>query len=439
MVIDLFENNNIIKNPVFKEYNEIYANIYHRYLADVTNMGIGLTGNSEAAVKRLRQELRDSKVTFRNNDYSLCLNDISPSCLACQKGKNSITFFISLRCTRQCYFCFNENQEEYEYYHKHIRNCSQELKDMYKEKVPLDHIALTGGEPLIHKNETIELFKLAKELYPKSMTRLYTCGDLVETKVLQSLAEAKLDEIRFSIKTDDTNEEIALQLARIEMSIPYIPRVMVEMPIIPGTLEQMKEILQELERMGIYGINLLEFCLPFHNIEIFNEKGFKVKKRPHKVLYNYWYAGGLPVDGSEKECLELLKYSLEQNFKMGVHYCSLENKHTGQIYQLNYAQNTERLRAFSNRDYFYKTAKVFGEDISKVLKVFKRQGFSQYYINKQYDFLEFHPAKLSELKGLEIEVAITYQVMETRDGSIYQREVALDYTTPQIFNYNSDI
>ncbi|NLJ72429.1 MAG: hypothetical protein GX333_05405, partial [Syntrophomonadaceae bacterium] len=57
MVIDLFKNNNIIKNPVFKEYNEIYAKIYHRYLADVTSMGIGLTENSEAAVKRLRQEL----------------------------------------------------------------------------------------------------------------------------------------------------------------------------------------------------------------------------------------------------------------------------------------------------------------------------------------------------------------------------------------------
>ncbi|HZJ84237.1 MAG TPA: radical SAM protein [Syntrophomonadaceae bacterium] len=439
MIIDLLDKNEIIKNPVFRKYSAIYTSIYRQFLEDIANMGIVFSEGSSDENLKLRKKLVDTSVKFRNNEHSLYLNTISPSCLACQKGKNSMTFFISLRCTRNCYFCFNENQEEYEYYLKHTRDCSQELQDMYRNSLQLDHIALTGGEPLLHKEETIEFFRLAKNLYPKAETRLYTCGDLINSELLQDLADASLDEIRFSIKTDDSNEEIAQQLSRIELVISYIPRVMVEMPVIPGSLEQMKWLLQELELIGIYGINLLEFCFPFHNIDIFNEKGFKIKKQPYKVLYNYWYAGGLPVDGSEQECLQLLEYSLEQGFKMGVHYCSLENKHTGQIYQQNFGHKVGKFMVFSHRDYFYKTAKVFGEDVAEVLHIFKGKGYKAYRLNQVYDFLEFHPEKISWLKDLDIEIGLASHVMEEREGSLYQREVAIDFTTPRIFDYTKDI
>lgn len=439
MIIDLLANNEIIKNPAFKKYSEIYTNIYNQYISDVTNTGIQISEDLGEENIKQRHKLRDTSVTFANNEHSLCLNAISPSCAACRQAKNSITFYLSLKCTRDCYFCFNENQEDYQYYKHNIRDCSQELEDMYRQRMKFDHIALTGGEPLLHKRETVQFFLQAKKLYPKSQTRLYTCGDLVDQDILKQLADANLDEIRYSIKTDDSDEEIAAQLARIEMAIPHIPRVMVEMPVIPGTLEQMKSILDELERIGIYGINLLEFCFPFINVAEFNEKGFKVKRRPHKILYNYWYAGGLPIEGSEQECLQLLEYSVEQNYKMGVHYCSLENKHTGQIYQQNTGHKVDKLMMFSNKDYFYKTAKVFGGDISKVLKVFSRKNYTSFQQNNDYDFLEFHPEKIDWLKKLDIEIAIASHVMENRDGDMYQREVAIDYTTPQMFNYQLDI
>lgn len=439
MLIDLLDNDKIIKNPAFKKYNEIYTNIHHQYTSSVASSGILTTENLEDKTKEQREKLRKTPVVFRNNEHSLYLNTISPSCIACQKGNTSITFYLSLKCVRQCYFCFNENQEDYEYYKKNLRDCSQELEDMYRQKKKFDHIALTGGEPLLHKQETIDFFSKAKKLYPKAETRLYTCGDLVDQDILAQLAAAKLDEIRYSIKTDDSEEEIAEQLARIKMAIPYIPRVMVEMPIIPGTLEQMKKILDQLEDIGIYGINLLEFCFPFINVEEFNEKGFKIKRRPHKVLYNYWYAGGLPIEGSEEECLLLLEYSVEQDFKMGVHYCSLENKHTGQIYQQNFGHKMEKFMVFSHKDFFYKTAKVFGEDVDKVLKIFRRKDHTAYRMNEDYNFLEFHPDKIDWLKKLDIEIGLASYVMEEREDGMYQREVTIDYTTPQMFNYNEDI
>jgi len=110
----------------------------------------------------------------------------------------------------------------------------------------------------------------------------------------------------------------------------YIPDVVVEMPVIPGTLDEMKKLLNELNQIEITGINLLEFLYPWVNPEEYKKRGFKVKHRPYEVLYSYTYPGGLPISGSEEECLELLLYALEKKFKMGVHYCSLENKLTSQ-------------------------------------------------------------------------------------------------------------
>ena len=85
--------------------------------------------------------------------------------------------------------------------------------------------------------------------------------------------------------------------------------------------------------------------------EVFQRKHFKLKPHPYRVLYNYWYAGGLPISRSEIECLHLMKFALKRNFKMGVHYCSLENKHTGQVYKQNAFAQTQPTTYFSQRDF----------------------------------------------------------------------------------------
>ena len=41
------------------------------------------------------------------------------------------------------------------------------------------------------------------------------------------------------------------------------------------------------------------------------------------------------IAGSEAVCLDLIDFALESRLNLGVHYCSLENKHSGQIYQQN--------------------------------------------------------------------------------------------------------
>jgi len=261
----------------------------------------------------------------------------------------------------------------------------------------------------------------------------------MDEDVLKALQETRLDEVRFSIKIEDPEDLQVSVLEKVSLAKAYIPTVMVEMPVIPGTLEAMKGLLVKLDSLGIFGINLLEFCFPLNNADIFKKKAFKVKNPPYRVLYDYWYAGGLPISHSELDCLQLLEFIIDHKLTLGAQYCSLENKHTAQIYQQNHDQRVAKTQYFSPKDYFYKSAKVFGTDISKVLGIFKKLRYTNYLINDDYQFLEFHVEKIKTLAKLDIEVGISYNVMETRDDGSYLRELKLDVTSPKKFDMKVDL
>jgi len=441
MIVDVTKSTlSEIKNPVLREYANIYVQIYQGFMEQVQGMGLEIEAQDTSAVVTQKiADLRKKGAVIRNNDKSLYVNRISPSCAACQTGIGMSTFFISLKCHRDCFYCFNPNQENYEYYCEHTRDTAAELDDMRKTNPRVGHLALTGGEPLLYKDETYRFFDHAREIYPNAHTRLYTSGDHIDRAVLEDLQKSGLKEIRFSIRMHDLAKGHRHTYDNIALACEYIPSVMVEMPVLPNTLAEMKDVLLELDRLGIFGINLLELCFPLNNPKAYREKGYKVKARPFRVLYDYWYAGGLPIAGSETICLELMDFALAAGLKLGVHYCSLENKHTGQVYQQNSGHNLSKRMAFSQKDYFLKTAKVFGEDIPAVRQVLDKVGYSNYVINEEHNNLEFHVNQISRLKKMDIDVAISTSVIETRENEPVLRELKVDVTTPQSFRLSKDI
>ena len=225
---------------------------------------------------------------------------------------------------------------------------------------------------MLQKEEVIRFFQQARQSFPGVYTRLYTCGDHIDRPTLQALKDSGMNEIRFSIRMQDLARGQRHTFEQISLARAYIPHVMVEMPVLPGTLEEMKVVLTELDRLEIFGINLLEFCFPYNNADVYRARGYKIKARPYRVLYNYMYGGGLPVAGSESICLELVEFALDTGLNLGVHYCSLENKHTGQIYQQNAIRPLPKTMVFSQTDYFLKSAKVFGSDIAQVQSFLKK-------------------------------------------------------------------
>ncbi len=429
-----------IRNPVFREYMQRYISIYQKFLIQVESTGIALAPeeNLQDYFDHARA-LGATGADVRNDSKSVVVNQLSPGCLACQTSVGSATFFISLKCHRDCFYCFNPNQENYPYFRENLVDVVAELKKLHANHTVIRQLALTGGEPLLYIPETMRFFQAARELFPKASTRLYTCGDQIDRETLQQLKDAGLDEIRFSLRMHDLEKGRQFTLERIALAKDYIPRVLVEMPVLPDTLEEMKSVLLRLDEIGIFGINLLEFCFPLNNVEEFRKRGYQVKARPFRVLYNYWYGGGLPIAGSETVCLDLIDFALKSGLKMGVHYCSLENKHTGQVYRQNKAGPAPYPYVFSEKDYFLKSAKVFGEDIAIVEKAFRMKGFDRYDLYPERNYLEFPVRKISLLKKVDVEIAISTNIREDRDGEKVLRELRVDWTTPQSFEPDKDL
>lgn len=429
-----------IRNPVLASYAQRYQRIAQNYQEQVRQSGVEMAPFvPRSPVEERREQLQVAGATFRNDGRSVVVNCLSPACEACQLGVGSVTFFISLKCHRSCFYCFNPNQENYPHYREHPRNPAAELEQMHAAKHKAHTLALTGGEPLLFKEQTYAFFHAAARLFPDAHTRLYTCGDHADEETLLELQAAGLDEIRFSIRMHDSEQSRRHTYKRIALAKGYIPKVMVEMPVLPGTLDEMKEILLELERLEIHSINLLEFCYPFYNAEGFKSRGYTVKNPPHRVLYDYWYAGGLPIQGSEEVCLDLIAFAIEKGLKLGVHYCSLENKHTGQLYQQNASQPPPKTAYLSARDFLLKSAKVFGTDVDVVQRAFRSRGFDNYSVDKRHQFIEFPVTEIQSLQDLSVEVGISSAVIEYRDGERVIRELNIELTTPQQFELAADL
>ena len=97
----------------------------------------------------------------------------------------------------------------------------------------------------------------------------------------------------------------------------------------------MKELMVRLDAMGVRCVNLLEFGFPLCNAEAFAERGLSFVRTRIPFCTTIGMRAGLPIAGSEAECLELMRFAAERGLKLGVHYCSPDNKNTGQIYQQN--------------------------------------------------------------------------------------------------------
>lgn len=418
-----------IANPAFRDYARRYVDIEEGFREAVAAFGVSFAEpSSEGGREGAVGELASLGVRVLNDGKSLVSGWQSAACEACRLGLATETFVMTLACPRRCFFCFNPNQTDFDGRAAAPRDAAGQLEARARAGARLRHVALTGGEPLLFPDEAVAFFERARELFPGAHARLYTSGAGLDESMLARLRDAGLDEIRFSIKTDEGAAAIEEALGLVGEAVGVVPDVMVEMPVMPGELELMKGLLVRLDALGARGINLLELGFPLFNSEEFARRGLRLKGAPYRVLYDYAYAAGLSVDGSEEACLELLRFARDEGLALGVHYCSMENKHTGQVYRQNApCAGRYPLRRMSGRDHFLKSAKAFGVDRAPVREILRRGG-AAFGDDEDFDFTELP----------DIEVAVSYAVCEPRDGEQVLRELRLDETTPSTFDSERD-
>src|SRR3546814_17283249 len=127
-----------IRNPEFRFYARRYADIESRVIDTIESYGIEFDrddGVAAAQCLALKAALAAKGAVISNSGHSVHVNWLSPACVACRTGEGSYTTFASLKCHRDCSFCFNPNQEHYKFYQDHIRNLRSEERRVGKECV----------------------------------------------------------------------------------------------------------------------------------------------------------------------------------------------------------------------------------------------------------------------------------------------------------------
>ncbi|HIY84652.1 radical SAM protein [Rubneribacter sp.] len=380
--------------------------------------GVGLT-----RVVDLRRMLRERGARFMNGGASISSGFLSSACEACVGDCGSRTFYINLRCNRDCYFCFNPNQIDFEEHCLRDTPWREDLEAFARSGVAVTHIGLTGGEPLLVRDEALAFFRCARELCPDAHLRLYTSGLGLDEAFCREAAACGLDEIRFSVKLDEGESSVAKTLAGIRIARRCIPDVMVEMPVAPDEGERMERLLVELDEAGVRGVNLLEFCYPFRNWNEFSRRGYRVKNPPFEVLYEYGYAGGLPIAGSEEACLELVLFALDEGLRIGVQYCSLDNKNRDQVLQANRSVALDPALYELGGDCFYHAAKAFDGDVGVARRVLSER--HAFFTEDDEGCVTFHPRFAAEVAAAGVAVAHSWNIVERQSGAAVVRELKL--------------
>lgn len=430
------ENINSLKNKGLQQDAEKYVAQYEKFKDFIRAKGIEISNiDYKEQEDILINKLQEKGARVCHNGKSIYYNQISPSCIDCHTGYGSSTYIITLKCNRDCFFCTNKNQDNYEEGISKLYDIKAQFKTHLQKYKKMKSVAITGGEPLIYAKECAEFIREVKKADKSIETRIYTNGDLVTEEIMANLKSVGLDEIRFGLKPNSLGQVEEKVLENLKTATKYIKRTMVEMPFPLGMVQEMKSLMNKLEDIGIYGINILEFLYPFIDSAGYKENNYKVKKQPYDVLYGYTYAGGVPVAKSSIECMEVMLYAIEKNMKMGLHYCSLENKLTSQLYFDNMSAGKSKIEYFSQSDFFIKVVKGYNEDVNIIKNILEDKG-AEYILYEKENIIEFHPENVYLLKDYNMELGLAYLACNynSKTGEKYICEYQIDKIEPATFS-----
>ena len=253
------------------------------------------------------------------------INGLPVGCELCIEGDKTV-IFVTGACHDNCYYCpiSNERRREDAFYVDEEEISSVDELLTYIEIVGGRGASLTGGDPLLVLEKTIDIIKALKNYFgEKFHIHLYTSGRYADLGALRSLERAGLDEIRFHPIDKRYWEKIRLAKEYTNMSVGA------EIPAIPGQESYLKELILYLEKIGAEFINLNELEVSETNKEALLFRGFRIN------------TDGVSISGSRETALEILKWARENNLRIKVHFCPAKLKDA--------VQTLKRLRRISER------------------------------------------------------------------------------------------
>ncbi len=232
-------------------------------------------------------------------------------CRLCMKGAKLVLFVTGL-CGKECYYCpISEKRGGKDKSWANEREVKSP-EDIIEEAERMRALGagVTGGDPAIRLDRTLDYIKLLKDHFDPFHVHMYTAHPL-DSVALKRLKGAGLDELRFHFLENAAWKSI-------KNSVKAGIGTGIEIPAIPGRENEIIEMAKQLKETGGSFLNLNELEFSQTNTNEFKKRGYELKSQLS-------YA----VAGSEKAAKNAQK-SLE-DLDLLVHCCSSGFKDSVQL------------------------------------------------------------------------------------------------------------
>lgn len=232
----------------------------------------------------------------------------------CRKGAKLVLLVTGL-CHSNCFYCpLSEKKKGRDVIYANemkVKNKEDILEEA--ELIEAEGTGITGGDPLLVLNRTIDFIRMLKDFFGEEHhIHLYTAT--LNLEKIKKLEKAGLDEIRFhpSIKLWSKIEKTGFKgiIRKIEIDKG------VEIPLIPHLKEDTFHFLREIDSYDLNFINLNELEFSITNLEALDKFGYVAKNDESSA-----------VKGSEEMAYEILNLGLSTP----LHYCSASFKDAVQL------------------------------------------------------------------------------------------------------------
>ncbi|MBN1946437.1 MAG: 4Fe-4S cluster-binding domain-containing protein [Bradymonadales bacterium] len=260
--------------------------------------------------QRQRLAALGQRVSRHFGGSKLATGPLSPGCQACGNGTWSC-LFITRQCQASCFTCpaFKSSAEMAPYADGLEFRRFEDFLD-YCASIGINGVAFSGGDPLLFADRLVDLIvRLRRSLGTGIYLWAYTNGLCANRKVLESLARAGLDEIRFNIGAT------GYSLDKVALAKGILPRVTVEIACVPEDVPILKGCMKEMAAVGVDHLNLHQIMLSSANLEALVDRGYHVTRQAVPSVVE-----------SELAMLELMEHALDQGIHLAINHCNTSYK-----------------------------------------------------------------------------------------------------------------
>ncbi len=253
--------------------------------------------------KNLRRK-KNASITESVHGHCAHVGQISKGCVSCFFPTIAMGADIGKECQCSCPMCFypHKQTDDLSDLNVFIQRTSELHAAIYKPELAPDTFCFrSAGEPLLYMDEIKEFIDIFDKIKVKHghhvYKHLYTNGILATKKVLTTLKDWGIDELRFHVTASlysPHNQKNVFDNLELASKMGFITTV--EEPSWPGHADLLKSYLPIFNDLGLVHLNLTEVRVTPWNKERIIASSTKVPARIYKDGVWFLYDNGLVYD-----------------------------------------------------------------------------------------------------------------------------------------------